>query len=239
MATFKQLQDRVKANVIDLPAELIAAVPRYVNQAIRDAQDAHNYRAMEHTIEFTTTTGDHALGELPFFKDTNGDPWIRHADGGETEIEWAPSIQELVKYHSITAADDEGRPKHLIEASVEASLTDFNVMHLDVYPFPDDQSDHPDGLWRIRVPYWRYLAPLVNDGDFNWFTINAELYVEQRATAYAFRFNEDEDRSDRWLLLSTAQLKIVESIDKRSKLKKNLVLVPRRDVHATYKQSRL
>lgn len=236
MTTFKQLQDRVKRRIIDLPDETLLEIPTFINEAIRDAQEMHNFRIMEKTIELTTTQGTHTLGQVSRFKEMRAKPWVRLSTGGQHVIDWAPSEEEmLVLYPKNDVTTSIGAPKFVLQTVLDADQT----VTLEVWPFPDGLSGHPGDEYPVNVPYWEYLPPLVSDNDTNWFTNNAEQYVVWAASAKAFEFNEDEMRADRNLLKAQAELLKLKRIDKRSRIERSMVLTPRRDVHAFHIQRRM
>ena len=47
MATFLELMTEVRGNIIDLPTFVTNNVPSYVNRAIRELQNKHNFKVME------------------------------------------------------------------------------------------------------------------------------------------------------------------------------------------------
>lgn len=235
MATFKQLQDRVKARIIDLPAATVAEVPLFVNKAIRDAQERHNFRIMEASQEFVTTPNDHALGTILDLKEIREKPWLRIGDGGTLEIEWGASHSDIVRMYATTDTTDAGRPETIFQASID----DDGVASFEVYPYPDTNSLHLDGNYRVNIPYWRYLPNLVVETDTNWFTNFGDEFVFLQATARAFESNFDEARADRYFARATIEFQKLVKIDKRSRLPRSLVLVPRRDVHAIHHQDRM
>ena len=91
----------------------------------------------------------------------------------------------------------------------------------------------------LHLPYWKYLADLSADGDSNWFTDNATLYVLYSAVSRAHALNFDEERSDKWALRAAQQQGEAVKRDKRSRLTRKLTITPRSDVHASKYQTRM
>lgn len=239
MATFAEIQQRVRNHVIDLPTETEGEIPGWVNRAIRFAQEVHNFRFMEATAPFTTVEDTRKLGDIPDdWKEKRADPWLLEGDGGTMEIRWLPSESEAVRRYSETDANETGPPRHILETPDE----------LHVYPFPDTNSLHSDGDYRVRVPYWKYLPELEADGDTNWFTDNAADYVVWKAAAEGMLFNRDFEMASLWAVKAgefdantgrmTGELARLVRVDKRSRLSRRITLVPHRDVYAVRDQLR-
>ena len=235
MATFKQLQDRVKNRIIDLPDATVAEIPNFINEAIIDAENTHNFRIMEASIEMVTTQGTHTLGDIASFKEMRARPWVRMFEGNQVQIEWAPSEDQINAYYARNDLTAIGRPESILQVDID----DDQTASFEVYPYADGLSNFPDDEYRVNLPYWKYLPRLVGDNDENWFTNNAEQFVVWAAAAKAFEFNEDDQRADRNLLKAQAELQKLVKVDKRSRLARNLVLTPRRDVNAFYLQRRM
>jgi len=211
MATFLELQTRVKRRVIDLPTAVSAEVPDLINEAIRTLEDFHNFRIMRKTTTATTVLGQRKLRVLPNdWKAFRGRPYFTSFLGPVTQMTVAPNAQAALKQYGAVHADTVGTPRVLVAREAD----DADVEDIDVYPAPNDISDHPDGNWRITVPYWRYLTALLNDSDTNWFTVNALQYIIDRATAEAFALNWDTDRAREWQARAKAARDVVVLLDK-------------------------
>lgn len=235
MATFVQLQDRVKRRIIDLPADTVLEIPGLINEAIRAAERRHNFRAMKADQEFVTANLNHILGTLTSFKEVREKPWVRYNDGGQRNIDFAVSEEDLNKIFSRNSTLDKGRPQFVFQASVDQN----NTATFEVYPYPDQTSDWAGGNWRVNIPYWKFLPDLSLSSDTNWFTNNAVEFVTDFATGLAFEFNEDEGRADRYFARAGADLKLLMRVDKNSYLPRVNTLVPRADVYGSARGRRL
>ncbi len=88
MATFTDIQDRVEAAVIDLPATVLAAIPNLVNAAMRKLQSRHNFKVQETATAATLTTlASHTLVAVPSnFKEIRGTPYMLRNDGSTRDL---------------------------------------------------------------------------------------------------------------------------------------------------------
>ena len=233
MATFADLQTRVNRRVIDLPTAVVAEIPTLINEAIRDAEDAHNFRIMEAEVEYNTLLNTRRLPStgtsVPAdWKEKRSAPWLREGEGGTLgtrPIEWATSKSAIVEVYALDDTVDGGRPAHILEASDTV---------FEVYPFPDGNSlwtTAPVGEYRVVIPYWKLLPDLVNGTDTNWFTTEMPKYIIDQATAEAFGINWDEAREQIWAGKAAIRLQRGIRVDKRSRLEKNIILTPNVDVH--------
>ncbi len=212
MVNYAGLQTRVNRRVIDLPAAVVAEVPDLINEAIRALQDFHNFRIMRKSQTATTVLNTRKLERLPTdWKAFRGRPYYTSANGPVTQMTVAPNAQAALKAYGAVNADTVGTPRVLVAREID----DGGNEDIDVYPAPNDLSDHPDGNWRITVPYWRYLTALLNDSDTNWFTVNAHRWIINKATADAFALNWDAEREDKWLAKAIAAQAEVTNLDKR------------------------
>lgn len=134
MATFGEMQDRVKAHVIDVPPATAIEIPTIINDVVRQVQVRHNWRVMESTAELTTSAGTHVLGTVAGFKEIMERPWLRFEDGGNREMEWAPSHSVLVRLFALTDTNAAlGRPRYVFLKGVDQN----DLAALEVYPFSD------------------------------------------------------------------------------------------------------
>lgn len=185
--TFAEIQTEVERRLIDLPQAVQDAIPSLVNQAIRDMQDTHNYKAMEATQESNTVLDTRVLVAKPaLWKEARGRPWYEENTGTVTLMEYSPDTNSALMQYNDDGVG--GEPALLV-------LTPANI---EVYPKSDGNSDFGDGEYRVRVPYWAYTAELSDDADTNWFTANAALYIIDRATADGFKIDWDEGRAKFW-----------------------------------------
>ena len=231
MVSFLNLQDRAKVYILDLPTAVVSELPTLINDAIRDIQEAHNFRIMEAETQFVTTEGSHTLGQITDEKEVRDVPWLQYGDGGNTEIEWAQTKSVIIREFAINDANDKGRPAVIFEADAAGNF--------EVYPFPDGNSLWSNGDYRVHLPYWKYLPDLVANGNSNWFTDNATLYVLYSAVSRAHALNFDTERAGVWALSAAKEQGEAVKVDKRSRLTRKLTITPRRDVHASKYQTRM
>ncbi len=222
------LRTRVQARLVDITASITAEVDELINAAIREAEDEHNFKIMEASVEYTTTLATRLLNALPTdWKESRAKPYLREGQGGilgTHNIQWAPSSAEMVRLYSLDDPNDKGEPQFIHENSVDDQF--------DVYPFPDGASQWNDSEYRVTIPYWKYLGDLVNDGDTNWFTHNMQGYVQDRATAEGFLLNWDEERAAVWLTSARVKLDRAKKLDKRTRFPRDFTLAMSRDVFA-------
>lgn len=218
--TFLEIKTRVQTRIIDLPTAVQNELSFLVNDAIRAAQRMYNYRAMEQTQVFVTTPGSLTLGTLPRFKE--------YKDKGPYMLR-----QRTVAKRFLTALEPDARMAVLNDVDlpdepqfVLNTIADDGSTTLTIAPYPDSNSDWDDGNYRIVVPYYAYTAKLVNDGDTNWFTENAEDYIVAQATARGFQLDWDYDSMALWLQDASRILADVKKADKMQRLSSVDTLVP-------------
>lgn len=230
MTDFITIQTRVTRRVIDLPAAVAAEVPTLVNEAIKELQEGHNFKVMEAaTAQLLTTAGTHALAAVPpDYKEARGKPYEVLFDGSTRDMIHAANIQSVLDVFTLNDLNDIGAPEVILDPEPEDIE---NVRSFEVYPFPDSNSDWGDGEYRVVIPYWKFLPDLVNDGDTNWFTSNAEKWITFRATAEAFVLDWDEERSIFWDARATAERIKVTNRDKLFRLGGVGTLTPHKDVN--------
>lgn len=187
MATYLELQTRVKERVIDLPPTVTNRVPLLVNQAIRSMQRAYNFRAMEVSQSMVTTEGSltPTPNTISLFKEyrDKGPYLLSHLTKGRRYVTTSQPNADLAL---LSNPDIPETPQFLINSVDQAGVTTFTVA-----PYPDALSDWDDGNYRIVVPAYVYTPDLLNNGDTNWFTLNADDYIESKAASMAFGLNWD------------------------------------------------
>lgn len=224
MATFSELQARVARNIIDTPAAVSAAIPTLINGALTKLQRKHNFRVMEATLSVTTdinASPSHLLAALPArWKEWRAEPFDVPYSGRSKPLNVLQTAEDAALLY---ADEDEGRPRHLliVEPSDEEGTA---AIHL--YPAPDGLSLYDDGEYRIVVPYWRYVTPLVASGATNWFTDNADTWLEYMATSDGFFLDHDEDRALAWATRAQGEMKEIVDADKRSRRAGQPTLIP-------------
>lgn len=221
MGTYGSIQDRVQGRVIDLPTFVNSEVPTLVNSAIKILQDQHNFKVMETLMSAQqTTVSTRVLTTLPSaFKEFNGDPYYITDLGDTYFLSVAGTRQGLTAEY---ANDDAGRPRSLFISEP----TDTGAANLEVYPLPDGNSDYDNGEYRIYIPYYRYLTALSADADTNWFTVNAEEYIVEKATSLAFMLDWDYDSAALWGQAAEGWKKDIVKRDKMQRLVGFDTLVP-------------
>jgi hypothetical protein len=220
--TLDEIEAEVESILVDLPSETVALIPTFVRRAQKKIEDAHGFIVMESNKLFTTTTGQRYLGGLP----TN---WARAMDdpawidgyGKDTPIEWIQREREITELYDEADPLDKGAPKHLL-------LTDTAIL---VYPYPDALNPvgtlYNDGLYRIRVPYWKRESTLSGEIEQNWWTNNAEMFLIYYAAADGFLMNRDYAEQARWEIKWRDELRRLTNLDKRQRLGRHAGIRPR------------
>lgn len=218
MPTFSAIKTDVQDYLIDVPTATSNLIGRWVNKAVKRAERNHNFWHMRAELASTTTESTRKLDDLPAnWKQLREPPYFIRNDGSTVEL--AASFKETLIRRSYVEGDtdDEGYPEFLF----------FDEAEISVYPYPDGASDYSDGEYRIRIPYWAESSDLVNDGDTNWFTDNAEFYLIYYASALGMLFNRDRDEATVYFQLANDELKEVTKLDKDAKRTKPRQLIPR------------
>lgn len=219
MPTFAELRANTLLLVIDTPTAVQQLVGSFVNSAIKRLQRRHNFKVMEASTTYTTTTLVRELGIRPGdWKQPRGKPYFIGELDGFAEIEYTASLGQALAYYGDNPDFDYGPPSAIFEDDATSSLL--------VFPYPDGLSTNSDGEYRVTVPYWRYLAPLSSDSDTNWFSENAEDYIQYRAASEAFFANEDEDRAAVWARRAEDEMRNIINTDKYRRAAEATTLVP-------------
>lgn len=221
--TFITLQNRVKTRVIDLPPAVLGEVPALINEAIRTMQRKYNFRAMEQSVSMVTTLNSliPTPSTIANFKE--------YMDKGPYLLKALVQAKRYVITSGPDAAlanlDDINNP---VEPQFLVNAVDPNtsVTSFSIHPYPDVNSDWPDGNYRIVVPYYAYTPKLVADGDTNWFVDNADDYIVREATGQAFALDWDYNSMAVWLQQAEAKRMEVVKADKMSRLAGVNELVP-------------
>lgn len=230
MATFFDLKLRLERWIIDKNIQITTESGDLINKAHRELQDRYNFKAMEATTAAIETTNiTRLLTTLPTdWKERRANPYLIDVNGNTWPIEWAPSEEEMVKIYDDNTTTGKGEPEFLYE-----TFTGFNV-----YPYPDELSDHANGNWQIVIPYWKYLDVLSDDADTDWITENRHWPVFAHALSFAFLLNQDEERAAVWTQIAENDMTRGIKHEKRKKVKRSGVLRPRTDVNAPFNSSR-
>lgn len=218
MATFSSLKTKVQNRIIDSPTLITTEVGDLVNSAMADLQEAHSFRVMEALLEATTTASSHTLVAKPGnWKSDRGKPWWLDVRGDKHPMDWAASREEVLVHYAQDSTTDVGDPKALLLGEPE---DEANAQTILVFPYPDGNSEQSDGEYRVKIPYWKYLADLSNDADENWFTQDKHgaNYIVFKATAEGFVGIWDEERSAVWETKAAAELRKIIRRDKLSRI---------------------
>lgn len=236
MATLSQLRVRITELVYDAPAYVTSTiVDRWINRAIRKLQERRNYRVMRASLAANTTLATRVLVARPAdWKEPRQDrPYYRRQLGDVVFMDWAASEEDVRKEFTYNEAADKGAPRWLW-AALPSDIT--GAQNIEVYPFPDGQSDWtaaPVGEYRVEVPYWKYLPDLAGEGGTNWFSANAEDYIEFFGQWRAFRSTWDQDRTQAARSMLRDEEKDVWRKNVMEELSGMRELSPRTDVHAS------
>jgi len=192
-----------------------------VNIAIRKLQhEKHNFKVQEKLVEFTTVLATRTLGAVPAdWKEHNGKPWSVDFEGPRHKLAVAPDRGSIIP---IFDDIEDGPPR----AILIGEQSDIGAANFEMWPLPDGNSTYSDGEYRIVIPYFRILPALVNNGDTNWFTVNAEEYIVNRATAEAFAIDWDLEKLTFWKQLAATDLKDALDADNKLRIAGMTTLVP-------------
>jgi len=212
MPTLSTLKTRVLTRLIDTPATVQAEVVQLLNDAIRLAEDTHDFQCMEYTAAYVTSAGFASIGAKPAdWKKARGKPYRQTDLGNQLQLATVEQPQQTIGVYNV---DDVGAPRIIIESD---PIGANNTRTFLVQPIPDGFSDYTDGEYRIYVPYYRYL-PDLGESDSNWFTDNGSLYLIAAATSAGFALNEDEQREALWAQKMQGHLQQLVSLDKRARV---------------------
>lgn len=220
--TYSDLQTLVQQNVIDLPPTVQGRIPQLINEAIRSAQRKHNFRVMEKSVAMVTAYGSlvPSNNTISLFKE--------YKDKGPYLLK---NMTKAKHYVTATAEDaalailadpnNPIEPEYLINSVDDTGLYTFTIA-----PYPDLNSDWPDGNYRIIVPYYAYTSPLVNGTDTNWFVDNMDDFIYRQATGQAFALDWDYNSMAVWLQQAEQFRMEAVNADKKSRLGAVDALVP-------------
>lgn len=210
MASFSTLQTRITNRLIDAPPNVIASVPDFINLAMRDLMDDTNFPVMKAVTQFNTVQNTRALGVMPGdYKERRGEAYWLDQVGKPLFMRWYTSHEGAIRRFSPQELKttgiqltDVGQPQQLTIAtplSASGSTVD-GPQNVEVWPLPDAggfdlSGDGVTPTYTIYVPYWRYLTPLSQPNDTNWFTENCEQYIMYQALGHSFMADWDEQRA--------------------------------------------
>lgn len=164
MATFAELKTRVSSNLQDENNEGISAanVGLAINQAIKFYSETIFYFSDE-VATVNLTINDPVIPALPSdfdYLNPNNALEILYSESKYKVFQRSPTEYDAV--------DDEGR-------GLPAIWTFKGGQYL-IYPYPDQ-------AYPLQVSYYRSYVDLVDDSDTNAMTIQADVLIENRATA--------------------------------------------------------
>lgn len=245
MATLSELISRIQGNVIDLTQEVLGRTTEKIIEAQRRAEDRHYFRIMEAEISVATVNQQRQLALTPSdWVDYRARPYYIDGLGGVTQMDWLHTEDEKTLLYStpnpLAAADpnvqlnDQGSPRHIwwhTRAGADV---------LDVYPLPDTNNTKgpydATGNYTVVVPYWQReleLGTTILVGGFpvqvttNWFTDNAEYYLEWYATAELLLINRDFELAGAYSAKAEQELLRIVRDDKKKRIGREATLRPR------------
>lgn len=228
MATLGEVKARVRRYLIDVSADTEIELESFINDAIRQAEEQHNWRHMEKVATFTTVAGQRLLGALPTdWKESRFDPFVKRADGTTRRIGWLEGDEQAIVQFDDDPTDA-GEARKILEKATTAEL--------EVYPYPDGRADHPDGEYRVHILYWGFSAALIEDSASNWWTMHAGEFLTYQATMNGQVFNENDAGAAKYAQLAQNRIRVLRATDKHSRLPQRIVLAPRPDVHGATDQ---
>ena len=214
---FNDLISNVAKYLLDTPEDTTDLIPVWVNQAVEDAENRHNFRHMERTLAIVTTPNVREQVDVPaLYKESRSDPFLIRNDGAVDEINWAPSRSDMIRQYGDDPAIDIGSPQFILEIfDGSEDVTEFHS-----YPFPDTQSLYGDGNYRLNLPYYALSAAMVDGSDSNFITNKSQFYVIYRATHYGMLFNRDEARAIVYATQAEQQYQILKRVDKKGRVRR-------------------
>lgn len=199
---FIDLQNRVSANLIDVPASIASTIPTLVNAVIQIAEGLNNFNCMKAIIQgVLTTPSNHFLIQTPQgFKEPRGVPYWLDASNQFNWFDWAPNRTYVFSQWNQDNLSIVGPPAMLLlsntvstSSSGVVTLSSAMLDSLPIHVFPYSDGLGPTGgQYPITIPYWAYLPTLVNTTDINWFTTNMTEFIVAEASKMAFEMSWDE-----------------------------------------------
>lgn len=220
---FGDLKADVASAIIDTPDEVIAKIPGFIVQAVKDLQDRHGFKVCEtQTSVMTTSVGLRTLAVVPsdLARYRKLPVSLEPIDGRTRELAFTHDRDAAERQFGTDAGGEaltdsiEGRP----ELILHGEPNDMGVSSWEVYPLPDGLSIYANGEYRIRIPYYRYLPTLSADGDENWLTNNAHQFIIQQAVSYGFFEDHDVNNGQVWAARAGTELQKIIDADKKLRL---------------------
>lgn len=193
MATFATLKTKVQRRVADVTVGLTAEIGDLINEARIEVMDRTNFSWMKAEVDFTTLLNTRTLGVTPAdWKQWRERPYWVEDNQGQTH--------QMLSVRSEATAEDAvetervGSPQYLVRG-METPTTDASS--LLIYPLPNGLSDYSDGEYRVKVPYYKYLALMTADGDEDAMSLDAGLvrFIIDWACKLAYELDWNEKRA--------------------------------------------
>lgn len=188
--TFAELQQEVQDNVIDAPPVVVNAIPRAINRALRVAQTRYNFWIMENVWTPIVAAGGQLVAPPGDWKSARGRPGVQDVSinpaGRVQPMSYAPLMQAQRQY---AGGETLGLPRVIGLGAPAGNVSATPSMLL--FPLPAAEV-------QLYIPYWRYLEPLTNGTDTNWFTETSDEWVVAQATAAMFTKDWNENRGGFW-----------------------------------------
>jgi len=210
MSDYITIQNAVKARLVDAATAVQNEVPYFVNWALRRIQNEHNFRVMRTLLEATTQASTRVLTTKPtLWKAVRGRPYyVEDAGDGKHMFSFTANREQVQKAIN---EDDTGLPQVLLLGEED----DTGAANIEVWPLSDGNSDYSGGQYRIKLPYWRFIADLSDNDDTNWFVENGEEYLRAMATSKAFATEYNEEKALYWEAKAMEEQAILIRTDKK------------------------
>lgn len=214
MATFSELQDRVATAIIDTPTAVQTQIPNLVREALREAENRHNFKVMEkETVTLTTVASTRLIATITDFKEVRGKPYLIPSVGRPLPLIYAPHRLAILRHFSET---ETGVPVALLQQEPADDVAD--TAKFEVWPLSDSGSDYSGGEYRLRIPYYRHLPALSADSDTNWFTSNMVNWLVNKAAAEGFALDHDDGNYAIWIKRAENEWFLFTQTDKKQQV---------------------
>lgn len=211
---FIDIKTAVLTNLIDLPAAVSAAVPKLINNAIRNAERRYNFKYMEVETGFSTVVGTLFVGSIINFKEYRDQgPYVRRMSSPAYLLGVVGDNGDVQRELTLGTSYPSW-PKYISNSNADVN----NKYNFNIWPYPDALSDWPDGSYQVYIPHYRYSAALVADADTNWLVNNADDYIIAKATAEGFKKDWDYNAAAVWTQDAENLFMEVRTTDKKLRL---------------------
>jgi len=203
------MQERLSRAV--LRADLAPSYPDFINEAIREIQDRRSWICMKNVAPVTinpnqppTLPGTAQVGALPAdFKELQKKPAVFFVTslGDLLPVEVITEGQQLRRVERFHGCPfPSWPPRVFLELNYDGNNT--NVIGI-VEPLTE--------AWNFQVRYYRYLAPLVEDGDTSPFITSWPEMVLAKSKAIAFQGINDSEADNAERLFEIKLLAAIRS----------------------------